>query len=476
MAPPERPQPQKPGRMKPTRRAPAAWRTAADPRRLGAWVLCELEQRGGSLDRILEEELEERPTLADRRDRDLFQAIVFGTLRRRPRIDRLIGRASKRPLAALDPPVLALLRVALFQVLFFDRVPASAAVNAAVEAAKEISPWIASFVNAVLRKASQGNADPDPAPADAASRLAIDSGLPPWLSLRWIARWGEARTAALAAAINEIPSLTLRTNTLKVDRDGLIARLRSDAETVLPARLSPVGVHVRGLRPRVADTAAFREGLFQVQDEASQLVGALLAPAAGERVLDLCAGRGGKTGHIAQLMENTGELFALDKSANRLDRLSREMERLGVRIVSCQAADLLKLPAEGLKGPFQRVLLDAPCSGLGTIRRNPDIRWSTDEGDFPRRRATQRAFLSAATRLVSPGGVLVYAVCSPEPEEGVEVIEGFLREEDRFEIDRHPEDVPREIRALLDERGFLQTWPGLQYMDGFFAARLRRKG
>jgi len=475
MPPPDKPRPGRPGAKKPPPRAPAAWRAAADPRRLAAWVLCELEERRKNLDRILED-LEERPILADRRDRDLFQAVVFGALRRRARIDSLIGRAANRPLAALDPPVRALLRAALFQVLFLDRVPASAAVHAAVEAAKELSPWVASFVNAVLRKASQADAGPDAARGDPAARLAVEGGLPPWLSRRWVARWGETKAAALAAAVNEIPSLALRANTLKIDRDGLIARLRPDAEEVLPTRISPVGLHVRGLRPRVAETAAFREGLFQVQDEASQLVGALLAPRAGERVLDLCAGRGGKTGHIAQLMGNAGELVAVDKSEKRLGRLSREMERLGVRIVSCHAADLLELAAEALGGPFQRVLLDAPCSGLGTIRRNPDIRWSVDEGGFPRRQATQRALLSAAAQLVSAGGVVVYAVCSPEPEEGIEVIEGFLRADKRFELDPHTEDAPGEIRALLEGSGFLQTWPGLQYMDGFFAARLRRKG
>lgn len=471
----DKPQDKKPGGKKSPRRAPAAWRGAADPRRLAAWVLCELEERRKNLDRILEE-LEERPTLADRRDRDLFQAIVFGTLRRRARIDCLIGRASSRPFAALDPPVLALLRAALFQVLFLDRVPASAAVHTAVEAAKELSPWVASFVNAVLRRASLANAEPDETLGDPAARLAAEGGLPPWLSRRWIERWGETKAAALAAAVNEIPSLTLRANTLNIDRDGLIARLRPEAEEVLPTLISPVGLQLCGLRPRISETEAFREGLFQVQDEASQLVGALLAPHAGERVLDLCAGRGGKTGHLAQLMENTGELAALDKSKKRLGRLSREMERLGVRIVSCLAADLLQLPAEVLGGSFRRVLLDAPCSGLGTIRRNPDIRWAIGEEEFSRRRATQRALLSAAAQLVSAGGVLVYAVCSPEPEEGVEVIEGFLRADDRFELESHPEDVPKEIRALLEGSGFLQTWPGLQYMDGFFAARLRRTG
>ncbi len=456
------------------RRAPTAWRTAADPRRRAAWVLCELEGRRMSLDRILEE-LEEGTALSDRRDRDLFQAVVFGALRHRARIDARIARVASRPLVQLDPPVRALLRTALFQLLFLDRVPASAAVHTAVEAAKELSPWVASFVNAVLRRAAAAGEEPAAARGDPPSRLAAESGLPTWLARRWIARWGEPRAAALAAAANEIPPLTLRVNTLKSDRQGVIARLEPEAEAVRPALISPLGLHVRGLRPRIAETAAFREGLFQVQDEASQLVAALLDPRAGEHVLDLCAGRGGKTGHLAQLMENRGEIVALDKSARRLAALSRDMERLGVKTVRCRAGDLLRPAAEFPDGPFGRVLLDAPCSGLGTIRRNPDIRWSVDEADLRRRGRIQRSLLSAAAGLVSPGGVLVYAVCSPEPEEGIEVVEAFLRADDRFEVEPHAEEVPAEIRPLLDGRGFLQTWPELQYMDGFFAARLRRK-
>ncbi len=462
------------GKKRP-RSAPAVWRAGADPRRLAALALTELDRRRTTLD-LLFEELEERHPLADRRDRDLFQAIVFGVLRYRGGIDARIARASSKPLNALDPPVLALLRAALFQVLFLDRIPAHAAVHHAVQAAKDLSPWVASFVNAVLRKAAAERAAPDDESGSSPSGLAVSSGLPPWLLSRWTDRWGEGEAAALAAALNEIPPLTLRVNTLKIRRNELIARLRPEADEVQPAALSRDGLHVRGLRPRVSETEAFRAGLFQVQDEAAQLVGALLAPRPGERVLDACAGRGGKTGHIAQMMENQGEVVALDNSARRLSFLAREMERLGVEIVSCRQADLRKTLADLLGGAFPRVLLDAPCSGLGTIRRNPDIRWSITEEDLKDHLETQSSLLASAARLVSPGGVLVYAVCSPEPEEGEEVIERFLKADPRFLIESQPADVPAEIRALRDERGFLQTWPTLKYMDGFFAVRLRHRG
>jgi 16S rRNA (cytosine967-C5)-methyltransferase len=423
-------------------------------------------------------DLEVSEELRDARDRDLLNALVFGVLRWRARLDYLIARFSKTPLSKLDPPILNVLRMALFQLLFLTRIPPSAAVNTAVDLAKSMSaPWVGAFVNAVLRKAAAGHAavvfpDPSREPVEA---LAATWAFPEWLVKRWIDRYGVEPAAALCESINIIPPLTLRVNTLKTTRSAVMAALSPEAEKVEPTAAAPDGIRVRGLRKRLTELTGFQQGWFQVQDEAAQLVSLLLAPRPGETVLDACAGRGGKTGHLAQLMQNQGLLVATDTSGQRLAELMKEMRRLGVSIVSCQEAGLgspiTVAPAKG----FDRVLLDAPCSGLGTLRRNPDIKWAAGRKDLRRYHDSQLKLLQQAAEQLRPGGVLVYAVCSPEPEETVDVVADFLAGNPGFEADRNASDPPGPIPGLVDSHGFLQTYPHLRYMDGFFAARIKFK-
>ena len=416
--------------------------------------------------------------LRDARDRDLLNALVFGVLRWRGRLDYLIAQFSKTPLSKLDPPVLNVLRTALFQLVFLTRIPPSAAVHTAVDLAKSMSaPWVASFVNAVLRRAAAEHAtvsfpDPQDEPVKA---LAAIWAFPEWLVKRWIDRYGLKPAEAICESINSIPPLTLRVNTLKATRSDVMAALSPDADRIEAASEAPDGIRVHGLRKRLTELAGFQQGWYQVQDEAAQLVSLLLAPRPGETVLDACAGRGGKTGHLAQLMGNQGVVAALDPSGPRLAELKQEMRRLGVSIISSQEASLGSPLAVAPPRGFDRVLLDAPCSGLGTLRRNPDIKWAAGKKDLPRCHDTQLKLLQQAAEHVKAGGVLVYAVCSPEPEETVNVLRAFLAGNSEFETDGNASDLPEPVRPLLDPQGFLQTYPHLRYMDGFFAARLRRK-
>jgi 16S rRNA (cytosine967-C5)-methyltransferase len=416
--------------------------------------------------------------LRDGRDRDLLNAILFGVLRWRGRLDHIIAHFSKTSLAKIDPPILNILRVGLFQLIFLTRIPASAAVHTSVEMAKsEGAPWIGAFVNAILRRAATEHASvrfPDPQKEPVRS-LAATWAFPEWLVERWIGRYGAELTARLCESINAVPPLTVRTNTLTTSREELIAELAPDSETVEPTAAAPDGIRLAGLRTRVSALSSFRRGWFQVQDEASQLVSLLLGPRPGETVLDACAGRGGKTGHIAQLMGNRGTLVALDRSGARLTALKTEMRRLGVSIVSCHEAGLTDGSAAQAPARFDRVLLDAPCSGLGTLRRNPDIKWAAGRKDLSRYHRTQFTLLERAAERVAPGGALVYAVCSPEPEETVDVVRAFLAKNSAFRMDPGAFDLPETVRPLLDAEGFLQTYPHLRYMDGFFAARLRLK-
>jgi 16S rRNA (cytosine967-C5)-methyltransferase len=461
--------------MTPPFPAPTGLPPPSDARRATVRILCELDTGRRTLDAVMEE-LESAGGLRDARERDLMNALVYGVLRWRGRLDYVIGRFSKTPLSKIDPPVRNILRTALFQVVFMDRIPPSAAVNTAVEIAKSLPrPWAASFVNAVLRKAAAGHAGlqlPD-AQREPLRALAVAGSLPEWLAARWLARHGYATAAELCDAVNALPPLTLRANTLKATRDELARSLAPHAPEAAPTGFAPDGLTVAGLRTRITELEAFRNGWFQVQDEAAQLVSLLLAPRPGETVLDACAGRGGKTGHLAALMRNQGAITALDQSRPRLAQLGEEMRRLGVGIVSACEADLNVWQPPSDRG-FDRVLLDAPCSGLGTLRRNPDIKWAAEKRDLARCHRAQSELLDRAAGLTAPGGVLVYAVCSPEPEETVEVVRGFLSRRAGFVVDRDLSALPPAARPLADAEGFLQTGSQLRYMDAFFAVRLTR--
>jgi 16S rRNA (cytosine967-C5)-methyltransferase len=457
----------------PSRFRPPAW--SSDVRHSAAAVLTQLGQGRLTLDALLED-IDRSGALKDPRDRDLLQALVFGALRWQRRLDFILAHCSKTPLHKIEPPVLAILRVALFQILYLTRIPASAAVHRAVESAKAIAgPWVAPFVNAVLRRAAREHprvAFPDRKimPLQA---LATEWSCPEWLVARWLQRYGLEATADLCAGINQLPPLTLRANTLKAGREELMAAISPFAAKVDPTAVAPDGINVSGLKTPLRDLPTFRHGWFQVQDEAAQLVTLLLNPQPGEAVLDGCAGRGGKTAHIAQLMQDSGRLVALDQSISRLSQLRDEMQRLGISVVAVCEADLLQSNAGTHQEPFDRILLDAPCSGLGTLRRNPDIKWSAYRKDLDRYHSLQLRMLQQVSGWLKPRGIMVYAVCSPEPEETVEVVQAFIATNPKFQVDREAGELPESVRPLIDAQGFLQTYPHLSYMDGFFAVRLK---
>lgn len=447
-----------------------------DARSLAVSLLTELDRGRRTLDALLDE-IGDAAGLPDRRDRDLFNALVFGVLRWRGRLDFILARFSKMPSAKIEPEVMNILRVALFQLTHLTRVPPSAAVNTAVEMTKALStPRAAAFVNAILRKASAAHSQVrfpafDQAPV---ACLAAEHSLPEWLVDRWLKRYGPQNARALCTSINDIPPLTLRTNTLKTSRPELMQALKGQAQTVEAAGIAPDAVIVRSLQTKLTELAAFRQGWFQVQDEAAQLVSFLLAPRPGETVLDLCAGRGGKTGHIAQLMGNRGTIVAADSNAGRLAQLCEEMRRLGVAIAAAEQWNATLRPPDAFGGRFDRVLIDAPCSGLGTLGRNPDIRWSSSKAELRALSGMQVRLLEHAAGWVKPGGLIVYSVCSLEPEETEDVIRAFLAQHRGFRIESRTDDLPEFARSIVDSRGCLQTYPHLRYMDGFFAARLRK--
>ncbi|MBT8342814.1 MAG: hypothetical protein KJP07_22630, partial [Desulfatitalea sp.] len=354
-------------------------------------------------------------------------------------------------------------------------------VNTAVALAKaNRCAWAAGFVNGLLRRAAAGTGqipwpDPTQSPADA---LALEHALPRWLTARWIDRWGVETTGRLGVFLNTIPDITLRTNTLKTDRRRLMAAIEKEARRLSITQRSPEGVRLAQLARPITQMPAYRKGWFQVQDEAAQLVSHLLAPRPDETVWDACAGLGTKSGHLAQLMKNRGTIVATDISSTKRDCLGREMQRLGVAIVHGHAADLTT-PASLPQLPmFDRILMDAPCSGLGVLQKNPDGKWRHAPEDLFAYHQRQVIMLDTASRRLRPGGRLVYAVCSMEPEENESVVKAFLQSHPEFAIDScgtNLADIATALGDALNSEGCLRSFPHQHGMDGFFAASLMKQ-
>ncbi len=447
-----------------------------DARKVALDTLNTLDQGHHTLDNIMEAAVAEDAGVS-RRDRAFIQALVFGVLRWRGRLDFIINHFSSTRFDKIDPGVLNILRLALFQIIYLDRVPESAAVNTAVEIAKTtVAPWVVGFVNAVLRKAARDYKSLSfPAVGkNAVAATATATSFPEWIIRRWTKRYGLEDTTALCDALNSIPAITVRTNRLKTSPHDLVKSLTGEAEQIKPTLHSPDGINFVNPATSIPGLSAFKRGWFQVQDEAAQLVSLLVNPQPGDTVLDACAGLGGKTGHIAQLMKNEGSIVALDISEHKLLRLESEMVRLGISIVKTSCQDLENKNLQRQFNPFDRILLDAPCSGLGVVRRNPDIKWRMSRKNLAKFKGRQSALLHNLSSLVKPSGVLVYAVCSPEPEESEEVVNEFLKNHAEFAIDKQFEELSDKMLSIQAANGWYKTFPQFSHMDGFSFVRLKR--
>ncbi|HEX9079365.1 MAG TPA: 16S rRNA (cytosine(967)-C(5))-methyltransferase RsmB [Desulfuromonadaceae bacterium] len=442
-----------------------------NPRQAAYECLLRLHREGGHADRLMDRELETGRLSGP--NRGLFAELVFGVLRRQGTLDHILGQLLDQPLPRLEPRVLILLRVGLYQLVYLDRIPESAAVNESVNLARQAIPRAAGLINAVLRAyLRRGEAITFPEPvADPAASIAARHSHPEWLVTQWLGQLVQEETERLAEASSRPAPLTLRVNTLRTTREAVLGAFADNGLAAHPCPFSPLAVRVEGRHP-VPGLPGFREGLFVVQDEASQLAGMLLDPRPGERVLDACAAPGGKATHLAQLMDNRGELLATDVSPAKLPLIRQTAERLGISIIATRVADLRR-PGAVTADAFDRILLDAPCSGLGVIRRNPEAKWRLQPADIARLAAVQRVMLANAAEMLKPGGTILYSTCSTAPEENEQVVQDFLS--------HHPGFVLEDLSALFPAMGELFTpagmfraWPHRHDMDGFFAARLRK--
>lgn len=401
-------------------------------------------------------------------DEAFVTELVYGTLRHRAQVDWALGQALHRRLDSLPPRIRDVLRLGAYQLAFLSRVPARAACDETVELARQVGHrGTVALVNAVMRRLA---ASPPawPAAADTAEAIAVRSSHPEWLVARWLARFGPEETRALCAADNETPPSWVRLNTLRGPIPELDARVRAlGIETQASERLPEARRIAAGTAE--ARERAHAEGLIVPQDLGSMLVARLVAPQPGETVIDACAAPGGKTTHLAALMENRGRVLAFDVLPHKLETVARQCARLGVTCVETGVLDAARL-GERYPAAADRVLVDAPCSGLGVLRRRPEIRWRVREEDLAAIAERQRRLLGGAAAAVRPGGRLVYSVCTIEPEEGPEVVAGFLAASPEFE----PAPIDAWPFATPDAPGTAFLYPHRAGTDGFFVAALRR--
>jgi len=442
----------------------------ATSRLLALNTLCELQQTGDPVNLIFERL--SRECRLDQRDRQLAGALVFGILRARQYLDHIIARFSSHPLAGMRVRTLNALRIGIYQLLCMDRIPPSAAVNETVQAFKagRQPVWLVRFVNGILRSVARERST-----LPTADQLLVNGkpilNHPRWLLEKWEQNFGRERAHAICRTNNRIPPLTLRVNTWLTDQKQLAARL-AEISRVERGRFSSTALLLPDYRGDISGLPGYAEGLFMVQDEAAQLAGCLLAMKSGGRYLDGCAGVGGKTTHLAELLPNKATLMAIEPEKRRYCLLQENLCRLQITGVATRHMNLASFAAEA-EGLFDGILLDVPCSGTGVIGRRPDIRWNRQPEDMQGLQEQQLQLLTAADSLLAPHGILVYATCSLEDEENSEVIRIFLAGHPDYYLEDAGAFLPSPAKLLVDADGFFQPTPE-QGLDGFFAARLRK--
>lgn len=404
-------------------------------------------------------------------DRRFITELVYGTIKAGATLDWILEHYIDRGLNKLPPVILNILRMGVYQLFFLSKVPPSAACNQSVELAKKYGhTGTVRFVNGVLRSASR-NKDkviyPDKE-TEPEKFLALTYFHPQWLISRWLKKMSLMECEQLCQINNQTPALSVRTNTLKVTRDELIRKLAAEGVVSQPSVWTPEGI-ICVEHPALASLHTLQQGLFQIQDESSMLVGHILTPQSGEFIIDACGAPGGKSTHIAALMGNRGRVLSVDLYNHKLKITAENAKRLGISILETAEMDAVNLHQHYFQ-QADRVLVDAPCSGLGVIRRKPDSRWRKNETllrDLP---VLQLAILSSAAQCVKPGGILVYSTCTTEPEENDDIVHKMLK--------LHPEFILEETGKFMPTKRpetMVHLWPHKDGVDGFFIARMKRK-
>jgi 16S rRNA (cytosine967-C5)-methyltransferase len=446
-----------------------------DPRHIAYEVLDRVRD-GAFADLTLDGALEKLPEM-DGRDRALTTQLVYGVLRFRGRLDFALQQLCRKPLTKVEPGVLNLLRLGCYQILQLDRIPPHAAVYETVELARRLHLHRATgFINGILRAlVRQDGKVPWPDwNREPLAYLENVLSLPHWLAKRWLDDYGIEEACALAETMLKPAPYSIRTNLLKIQRDALLETLGNCGCDAEPTRFAPEGICIHQGETR--HLSGHTEGLFQLQDQASMLISHLVNPQPGERILDACAAPGGKTTHMAALADNRAQIVALDLHPHRVELILKGAHRLGCRGIEGHAWDLARTPDFLSRESFDRILVDAPCSGLGVLRRNPEIRWRRRPADLKQMARLQHTILTNVAPLLRPGGRLVYSLCTFSPEETDGVVENFLQDQPDFVRYDLRDETPSAWHELFQSDGSLRTMPHRHdAMDAFFAVAFEKR-
>jgi 16S rRNA (cytosine967-C5)-methyltransferase len=448
---------------------PQQERLYAGPRGTAVKILNRIDRSDAYLDKLLD--AEHRSDEMNDLDKGLMNEIVTGVVRWQMKLDWVLTGFFHGNFTKAETNIKNALRVALYQILFLDKVPHSAAVNEGVEFIKRLrGQKVGDLVNAVLRNIIRNLENiryPDPK-EDRNRHLSVVESHPLWLVNRWVTRFGYDEAQQFLAANNKRPDLTLRVNRLKIQFDYYLSLLNQNQIQYTRSTNLDFFVRVQHMAG-IGSSEMFRQGFFSVQDESGGLAVKLLDPQQGERVIDLCSAPGGKTTFIGELMKNVGEIISVDKYETRLNLVKNAVQRLGISNAHFVVADAATLQVP----QADKVLVDAPCSGLGILAKKPDAKWKREPEDIGDLVKLQRSILDNAATLVKPNGCIVYSTCTTEPEENTEITRDFLSTHPEFSVDPADQYVPKEV---VSTAGFIETFPHRNGMDGSFAVRFRKKG
>lgn len=444
------------------------------PRETALKILYDINEKGAYSNIAVDKFLEAGELKAV--DRAFVTELVYGITKWRLTIDWIITQFSSIKLKKISPWILNTLRLGIYQIIYMDRVPESAACNESVKLARKYGHQASSgYVNGVLRNIARNKSKiqyPDEK-TDMVKYLSIRYSHPEWLVEKWLGQFGREFTEDLLESNNGIPDLVIRTNTLKASREDLLYKLKAEGVEAEAGRYAPEAIRLK--KPSsMMNSDLFRQGYFQVQDESSMLAAQVLDPKPGELVMDLCSAPGGKATHIAQLMKNKGRVVARDIHPHKIRLIEEAVERLGTTIVEPEVFDAA-IPDDKFTGKADRVLLDAPCTGYGILQRKPDIKWSRSPSDQAEITALQKKLLEVGSGYLKPGGVLVYSTCTIGNEENEDVVKEFVRIHDEFEFCAIDKLLPEQL-AERGKSGYLQLYPNLDGVDGFFIAKIQKKG
>lgn len=447
---------------------------AMTARELAMNVLTQVEQEGAYSNLLLNTALQKASL--EKGDAGLATELVYGTISRLNTLDYFLDRFVKKGTAKLQPWVRALLRLSLYQIVYLDRIPDHAVVSEAVNLAKRrghqgISGMVNGVLRSILRQKEELVIPDNLSPAD---QISLRHSHPKWLVERWIEQYGEDTAEAICKANNEPPAVSIRVNTTMISREALLEEMNSRGFEAVSSELSPYGIIVKS-GGNMAHTEWYKDGMISIQDESSMLVAEVVDPEPGMRVLDCCAAPGGKTAHMGELMKDDGLIIANDLHAHKQKLIAEQAERLGLDRIKTVTGNALDLAQTYEPASFDRVLLDAPCSGLGVIRRKPDLKWVKTPEDIGEIASLQRELLQSVSTLVRPGGVLVYSTCTIEPGENEGAVAAFLADNPNFEVaDNENGSMSRIMKNALPKGGGVQILPQHFHSDGFYIVRLRR--